>query len=138
MTDAMNIAVSGIGAASLQLNAAASNIVNMDSSGPVPLTPPGQAVAQVSGAVYQPLAVSQNTTPGGGVRAALEASLPSYYLAYDPNAPFANLQGMVAMPNADLASEIAKLHDAADSFRANMATFQASSRMFKTLLNTVA
>ena len=59
----MNIAVSGMQAASLQLSAAASNIVNMNDSGAVPGTPPDQAVAQVSGAVYQPLTVSQSTTP---------------------------------------------------------------------------
>jgi flagellar basal-body rod protein FlgC len=133
MTDAMTIAASGMEAASLQLGAAASNIVNMNSSGPVP---PDQAVAQVSGAVYQPLIASQTSTPGGGVRATLEASLPSYTLAYDPNAPFANLQGMVATPNTDLASEIANLNNAAISFRASLAAFEASSRMYKALLNT--
>ena len=68
----------------------------------------------------------------------VRASVPAYYLAYDPNAPFANLQGMVATPNVDLASEIANLNDAAIGFRANLAAFQASSRMFKSLLNTVA
>ena len=136
MTDAMTIAASGMQAASLQLSAAASNIVNMNDSGPVPATPPDQAVAQVSGAVYQPLTVSQSSTPGGGVRATLEASLPSYYLAYDPNAPFANLQGMVATPNTDLASQIANLNNAAISFRASLAAFKAASRMFKSLLDT--
>jgi flagellar basal-body rod protein FlgC len=136
MTDAMNIAASGMQAASLQLAAAASNMVNLDSSGPVPGTPPDQA--GISGAVYQPLTVSQNTAPDGGVSAVVLASVPAYYLAYDPNAPFANLQGMVATPNVDLASEIANLNDAAIGFRANLAAFQASSRMFKSLLNTVA
>ena len=136
MTETMNIAASGMQAASLQLAAAASNIVNLNSSGPVPGSPPDPA--GISGAVYQPLTVSQNTAPDGGVSAVVQASVPAYYLAYDPNAPFANLQGMVAMPSVDLASEIANLNDAAIGFRANLAAFQASSRMFKSLLNSVA
>jgi flagellar basal-body rod protein FlgC len=138
MGDGMRIAVSGMQAAATQLSAAASNIVNQNSAGPVPATPPSQPVAQNPGSVYQPLAVSQNPVPGGGVSASLQASLPSYYLAYSPDAPYANLQGMVAMPDTDLAANIVSMSQAAFNFGASLKVFQASSHMFSTMLDTVA
>jgi flagellar basal-body rod protein FlgC len=138
MSDGMSISASGMQAASLWLNAAASNIANQDSSGPVPATPPSQAVVQSPGSVYQPVTVAQSPVPGGGVAASLQASLPAYTLAYDPQAPYANPQGVVAMPNTDLPTEFVNLSEAANSFRASLAAFKASSSMFKALLNIVA
>jgi flagellar basal body rod protein FlgC len=137
MTDGMGIAASGMAAASLWFNAAASNIVNQNSSGPVPATPPDQAVVQNPGSVYQPLSVAESPVRGGGVAASLQASLPAYSLAYSPGAPYANMQGMVAMPNVDLPAQLVSLNEAAMSFRASLAAYQASSGMYKALLNLV-
>ena len=128
----MNIAASGMQAASLQLAAAASNIVNLNSSGPVPGSPADPA--GISGAVYQPLTVSQNTAPDGGVSAVVRASVPAFYLAYDPNAPFANLQGMVAMPNINIHEEMADLISASRTYEANLAVVKnAKSLAMETL-----
>lgn len=138
MMDGMSIAASGLQAAGLQFSAAASNIANLNDSGPVPGTPPQQPQAQGQGASYQPLTVVQSPVPGGGVSASIQPSLPAHTLAYDPGAPFANMQGMVAMPNTDLATQMADLGQAANDFKANLAVYAASSRMFKSLLNTVA
>jgi flagellar basal-body rod protein FlgC len=118
MGNAMSIAVSGIQAASLRLEAAASNIVNMDSNG------------------YQPVSVAQSPTADGGVRASLLP--PTALLAYDPASPYANVQGMVAKPNVDLATEIVNLKLASHSFRANIQAYKAASQMFDTLLDATA
>lgn len=114
MDQAGSIAVSGMQAASLRLEAAASNIVNAD-TGAAP-----------------PVGVSQPQPPNGG------ASTSPQLLAYDPAAPYANLQGMVAQPNLDLPSELVNLKQAANDFRASLLAYKASSQMFKTLLDATA
>lgn len=138
MNDAMNIAASGMLAASTSFAASASNIANMESNGPVPSTGPQMPVAQAPGNVYQPLAVSQTTQPGGGVASSLTPALPGYVLAYDPSAPFANMQGMVAAPNVDPAQEIVNQTIAAFAYKANIATFKTAEEMEKTLLDATA
>ena len=70
------------------------------------MTSPQQPVAQALGSVYQPAAVTQTAQQDGGVSATITPSLPSYTLAYDPSAPFANVQGMVAQPNVDPARKL--------------------------------
>jgi len=127
MSNAMSIAASGIQAASLRLQAAASNIVNANSDGP----------ADGSGA-YQPVSVSQSSTQDGGVSASLQPVTPSTLLAYDPNSPYANVQGMVAQPNMDMATQIVDMKQAEHDFRASLMAYKASSQMFKTLLDATA
>jgi flagellar basal-body rod protein FlgC len=138
MADAMTIALSGLEAAGTALSAAASNIVNVNSDGPVPATPPTQPVPQTTGSVYQPLAATQSAAPGGGVAATLQASLPGYTLAYDPKSPFANLQGMIAVPDIDLASQFVSQIQAVNAFRANLAVYRVASGMMRSLLRGVA
>jgi flagellar basal body rod protein FlgC len=106
VSNSMSISASGMQAASLRFSAAASNIVNLD-----PAAPPADQ---------------------GGNAAPLPASSPTSRLAYDPQAPYANLQG------TDPATEMVHLQEAANSFRANLLAFKASSRMFKTLLDVTA
>ena len=115
MDQAGNIALSGLHAASLRLDAAASNIVNSES------------------AAYQPVSVSQSASPGGGVSASLGPAAPSFLLAYDPAAPTANLQ-----PNVDLPSELVNLKLATHDFRASLLAYKASAEMFKALLDATA
>ena len=111
----MSISASGMQAASLQFSAAASKIVD-------PAAPPADR---------------------GGTAAPLPAGSPTSRLSYDPRAPYANLQGAnlqdrIATPNSDPSTEMVHLQEAANSFRANLLAFKASSRMFKTLLEMTA
>lgn len=126
MSNAMSIAASGMQAASVRLDAAASNIVNSNSDG------------ATSGGAYQPVSVSQSATPDGGVSTSLQPVTPSTLLAYDPSAPYANVQGMVAKPNVDMATEIVHMKQAQNDFRASLLAYKASSQMFKTLLDATA
>jgi flagellar basal-body rod protein FlgC len=134
----MSISASGMQAASVWLSATASNIVNLNTDGTLPSTPPNQPVDPSSSNVYQPLSVAQTSSADGGVTASSGPRLPSYLLAYDPQSPYANMQGMVATPNSDLATEVVHLREAASNFRANLLVFMLSSRMFNTLLDAIA
>ncbi|HWU54794.1 MAG TPA: flagellar basal body rod C-terminal domain-containing protein [Rhizomicrobium sp.] len=120
MGNAMSIAASGMQAASVRLEAAASNIVNMDSGG------------------YQPVSVAQSPAPDGGVSTSLQPVTPASLLAYDPASPYANVQGMVAQPNVDMATEIVNMKEAANSFRASIQAYKTASQMFKTLLDATS
>lgn len=138
MNNAMNIAVSGLVAASTSFAASASNIVNAGSNGPVPSMGPNMPVPQGAGSVYQPVTASLSPQTDGGVAASLTPSLPGYVLAYDPSAPFANVQGMVAAPNVDPAREVVNEVMASLAYKANIATFKTAEEMEKTLLDTTA
>jgi len=138
MTDAMTISASGMRAAIATLSSVAENLANANSDGPVPTTPPTQAVAQTAGSVYQPTISVQSAAPGGGVTASLQPSLPAYNLAYDPQAPYANMQGMVATPNVDMPTQILDQIEAVNSFRANLAVYKAAAGLYKSLLDTLA
>ena len=135
MYDAMNIAVSGMQAATASLTVSASNTVNVFSGGPVPSTSPFQPVPQVPGNVYQAITASQSTLPGGGAQTTLSPTLPSYKLAYNPNAPFANMQGMVALPNVDPAREFVAQMAAQDYYKASLNVFKAADSTLKSLLD---
>jgi flagellar basal-body rod protein FlgC len=114
MSSATDISAAGMQAASLWFSTTASNIVALTSA---PLTP------------QQPADTADTASP---------QSLPAFLLAYDPQAPYANMQGLVAAPDADLATQMVHLHEAANSFRANLLAFKFSSRMIDNLLDTVA
>src|SRR5471030_1148084 len=135
MADAMTISASGLQAALQTLSSVAVNLANAKSNGPVPSTPPTQAVAQTAGSVYQPTTSIQTTAPDGGVTTSLQPSLPAYNLAYDPQAPYANMQGMIATPNVDMPTQILDQIEAANSFRANLAVYKAASGLYKSLLD---
>ena len=112
MSNATDISAAGMQAASQWFSTTATNIVALTSAPPAP-APQSPADA------------------GGG-------SLPPFLLAYDPQVPYANMQGMVAAPDGDMASEMVHLQEAANSFRANLLAFKVSSRMIDNLLDTVA
>jgi hypothetical protein len=65
-------------------------------------------------------------------------SLQTSPLAYDPQAPYANMQAMIDPPGSDLATEMVHLREAKNSFEANLAAFKTSSQMFKSLLDATA
>lgn len=139
-----SIATSGLSAASLGVNVAASNIANVRTTGP--LAAPGASAGAGSSstssaypAAYVPLRVDQvdqssGSTPGGTI-ATVSTVSPSYTAQSDPSAPYANQDGLVAAPNVDLASEFVQLATAKYSFIANAKVIQAYSETTESLLD---
>ena len=136
MDSAINIAVSGLQAASASIGAVASNIANMRTDGPVPATPPSQPAAP--GGVYQAIDTQQTAQTDGGVTAKLTTTLPSYFTAYDPNSPFANSDGVIAQPNVDVAAQFVKMIEAHAAFSANLAVIRTADRTYKSLFDLIA
>src|SRR3569832_779 len=139
-----SIATSGLSAASLRVNVAASNIANVNTTGPLPAsggstTSAGPGIAPTFPAAYVPLRVDQvdqssGSTPGGTIATVATVS-PSYTAQSDPSAPFANQDGLVAAPNVDLANEFAQLAGAKYSFIANAKVIQAYAETTDSLLD---
>jgi flagellar basal-body rod protein FlgC len=146
----LSIATSGLSAASLRLDVAASNIANVLTTGPLPATGGAGASGGAGSsnnnsnfpAAFVPLRVNQveqtnGSTPGGTV-ATVSTVSPSFVAQSDPSAPFANQDGLVAAPNIDIANEFVQLLTARESFAANAKVIQAFNNTTKSLLDIKA
>ena len=143
----LSIATSGLSAASLRLDVAASNIANARDTGPLPATGGSGASGSTGSssnasnfpAAYVPLQVNQvdqtNGSLPGGTHATVSSVSPSFVVQSDPNAPFANQDGLVAAPNVDLASQFIQLLTAKYDFAANAKVIQAYASTTKSLLD---
>jgi flagellar basal-body rod protein FlgC len=149
----LSIATSGLAAASLRLNVAASNIANASTTGPLPAADGSNGGSSASAgangstdnsnfAAYVPLQVNQTdqtdgSTPGGTV-ATVSTVSPSFVPQFDPGSSFANQDGLVAAPNVDLASQFVQLLTAKYSFAANAQVIQAYNNTQQSLLDITA
>lgn len=134
MSIASTIAVSGLNVAMLRLQVAAGNIANSLSDGPLANTPNPENFP----AAYTPLRVNQTDVAGGGTSGNVSSVSPATVSIFDPTAPFANSDGMVASPNVDLAKEMIQLLIARYSFAANAQVIRADAQMSAALLNITA
>jgi flagellar basal-body rod protein FlgC len=129
MTSVMSIAVSGMMAAQKRLEVSASNVANVSTTGPLDAAPDDVRAA------YQALRSDQAETQGGGTAVTVRRDSPATLAAYDPGAPYANADGLVAAPNVDLTNEAIQQIVARYSFAANAAIIRAEDRMVKSLLD---
>lgn len=129
------------------MNVAASNIANVQTTGPLPASGGSSQAAPASSpgiaptfpAAYVPLRVDQVSQSSGsnpgGTTATVSTVSPSYTAQFDPSAPYANGDGLVAAPNVDIANEFAQLAAAKYSFIANAKVIQAYAETEKSLLD---
>ena len=136
MSSISAIAVSGLNAATRRLEVSASNVANILTTGTLPAT--NGTVAASAPQAYQPLQLNQTASATGGTQTSVTAATPSYVAISDPQAPFANQNGLVAAPNVDLSQEAINQIIASYSFSANAAVLKAADHMSKTLLDTTA
>jgi flagellar basal-body rod protein FlgC len=136
MSIALSIASSGMAAASLRLNVSAANVANALDTGALP-TATGPSAAS-SPRAYVPLRVDQVAVAGGGTIATVQPVAPSSVPSYEPTAPYADPNGMVAAPNVDFASEAVQQIMARYSFAMNAAVVRTDEKMFKSLLDTTS
>jgi flagellar basal-body rod protein FlgC len=127
----LSIASSGLAAASLRLQVSANNVANISSTGPLSDAPNAAGFPPA----YVPERVNQVDVAGGGTSATIGTVSPSYVSQYDPSAPFADKNGLVAAPNVDLANELVQQITARIEFAANAKVIQVEAEMMKTLLD---
>lgn len=133
MSSVLSIAASGMLAATQRLDVSARNVANMRSDGALPDAQGNYAPGAPR--PYAPLRVDQVDTAGGGTRAIVSDVSPSYVATYDPSAPYANSDGMVAAPNVDLADEMIQQLMATYAYAANARVVTSYNQMVKSLFD---
>lgn len=131
MNGILNAALSGLIAQTKRLEISASNVVNVRSQGvrPDSATPQPEA--------YVPHQAALTSTAGGGVRATAVPVSPPSVLSYEPGAPDADADGLVARPNVSLERELVTQISSLRSFQANIKVIEIEDERLGTLLNLV-
>lgn len=132
MAASIGIALSGLTAQTRRLDASASNVANVRSTGAVPTT---DGTAEGKRAPYQPLAAAQSDA-NPGTRATFTPITPAYLQEYAPDDSAANGDGMVAAPNVDLATERVNQMAASRAYGANIAVVRTQDEMLTSLLDS--
>jgi flagellar basal-body rod protein FlgC len=135
MSSILSIAVSGLNDAATRLANAASNIVNVSSTGKLPSNGGGYTGFQPQDVVT--LSVAGGAS-GQGVTSALQPRNPAYTVAPDPTSPDANAEGLVGAPNVDLNAELIASKEAQVSYGANAKVIKITEEMQQSLLNAVS
>lgn len=106
--------------------------------------PPGSAEAAAGASVvYRPLQVNMTsqTLPdgrGAGVSASVTETANGFSFVPNPDAPGANTEGMVAVPNVDLTREMTNLIETKALFKANAAVIRTANEMSGELLDILS
>ena len=124
MTSVSAIALSGMTAATVQVNASASNLANANDTSKVGSKP-----------AYNRVTVSQTALPDGGVTAVAQTLAPAQLLAYDPTSSFANGAGLVQMPEIDPVAEITNQLAAGHAFAFSLEALKVADDEQKSLLD---
>lgn len=84
---------------------------------------------------YSPVRVQQSDVKGGGVSARIVNASDPYVTSYDASSPDANTDGMIAMPNVDMTTELVNVMTARISYEASAKTLKVSNDLQKTALD---
>lgn len=128
MINAIHTALSGLVAASRKAEASAANIANLQTAGALTGNPK---------APYSPVMTTQTARAEGGVETSIVAKNTPFVPVYAPDSPFANEEGLIGIPNVDLAEEAVNLTLAETAYKANAKILNTQSEMQKELLRTL-
>ena len=128
MFEAIRNALSGLVAAQNRMFAVADNVANANDESR--LTP--QAGDPPT---FQPLMTVETSNPGGGVTSRLAPVQPATVTVPDSQSPFANAQGLVALPNVDIGTQMVDMIMAKNSFTANAKVLTTAAKMQDELLS---
>lgn len=133
MVNAISIALSGLNAASKKLQASASNIANLQTVGS--LQEGGQAPYTPQTTVQE--AQTDSEENGQGVSSEIIPRNNPFVPAFDPDSPFADEEGIIGVPNINLAEEIVNFKLAELNFKANIKTLETAEELSDELLRIV-
>ena len=135
--------VSALAAASKDLSVRASNIANQRTSAPldkVEISAAARSAAANDGdgreSVFRPSEVTYVSVAGGGVKAMVNEKEPSHHIVHNLADSKANSEGMVAVPNVNIADELVGMSQARTMYEANLAMLRAEDEMAGTLLDS--
>jgi len=130
MINTISIALTGLNAATQRLSASASNIANLQTVGSLE---EGEQ-APYSALTTQHTALTDQNGNGVGVSSQVVPKSTPFVPAFDPDSPFANEDGIIGIPNVDLAEEAVNVNLAETTYKANIATIKAAEELGDELL----
>lgn len=130
MVDAVIAGLSGLKAAERRLEVSTNNIANFQSTTTIE---DGQLINRP----YQPSYVIQISDTTGGTRTLTSPIDPPTIPSFDPDAVTADENGIVQLPNVDLAKETVNQISAKAAYQSSLATIQKSEEVFDELLNII-
>jgi len=117
------IALSGIAAATLKLNASASNTANANDT------------SALGAKGYLPIKVDNSAVPGGGVVAQAVTLKPGSTVVFDPTSAAANALGFAQGPEIDPIAESSNMLAAGQAFAFSVKVLNVANDEEKTLLD---
>ncbi|USG59784.1 hypothetical protein NBZ79_11405 [Sneathiella marina] len=120
-------ALSGLHAASKTVEASARNVANYGTVGT-----PG---ADGTGKSYDAVEAIQTSGPNGDPTVTIRERNPATVIAYAPQNPLANEEGLIEIPNVDLAEEFVTQNLAMHSYKANLKMFEIWDDMQQAVLD---
>ncbi len=127
----VEIALSGLKAASKKIDASASNIANVQTAGSI--TGNGQTPYAALTTVQN--AQSDQNGNSLGVSSSIVQKNNPFSAAYSPDSPFADENGFIGVPNVDLTEEAVNLNIAEISYKANLGVLKTSQELEKEVLS---
>ena len=131
ISNAANIALSGLNAASTRLNNSANNVANVSST---TSRKDGQTVNEP----FEPQRINQSSLESGGVRTTQQPVDPASIPVYDPRNVAANEEGITDYPNVNLEEEVVTQQIAKYDYKANLKTLEVADELTKDLLDITA
>jgi flagellar basal-body rod protein FlgC len=125
MTSAIGISLTGLDAASLRLAVSADNVANAETT-------------SKENGPYIPKDVVQISQQLGGTQAVVKNSDKAPVTSYDPGNLAANSDGLVQLPNVDLAEEAVNQLEASISYKANLQAISNQKNIFNSLFDIFA
>lgn len=128
MNGLFGVPLSGLATQSKRFANSAQNVVNLGSTG----VRSGSAENDTG---FAPQRVQAVAGPQGGVRGQTVPISPPSVLRYDPGAPDADDEGLVARPNVSLEEETVTQIEAKRAYQANLRVIQTMDEMLGSLLD---
>ncbi len=126
--DPINTALSGLNAAATRIGVSANNIANQQTTRTVEN---GQSVNKP----YVPQEVVQTASNQGGVATSLRDVSPPSVPVFAPDNPAAGEDGLVQLPNVNLAEQVANQLLAVDAYKSNLNVIKRTDEMTQSLLD---
>jgi flagellar basal-body rod protein FlgC len=125
----LGVATSGMGVYKTWLNAVADNVANMNN-----VVRTDEPAFQERFVLVEPVVDADGVGSGARVSGAVFGD-PDGRLAYEPNHPLADEEGMVRRPNLDLTDQMVYLQLAQRGYQANVSTFETARQAYESILS---
>jgi flagellar basal-body rod protein FlgC len=125
----LNVSTSGMGVYKTWLNAVADNVANMNN-----VVRTDEAAFQERFVEVEPI-VGDDSIGEGAAVSGVQFGDPNGIVAYEPNHPLADEEGMVRRPNVSLSDQMVYMQLAQRGYQANVRTFESAKEAYETILS---